>query len=66
MQIKIKAQRQAKNLTQAQLGKTLGVGASTVAMWEMGEAMPRAGKLAALAEALDCTIDELFEDSGGR
>lgn len=57
----IKAKRESKRLTQEELGKLLNVTRTTVAMWESGAASPRADKIPALAEALGCRIEELFE-----
>ena len=56
----IKSMRMSKNLTQEALGKLLGVGRTTVAMWETGKIKPQAGKLPELARIFGCTIDELF------
>lgn len=56
----IKSKRESIGLTQEELGKILGVNRSTVAMWETGEAMPRADKLPVLAKVLGCNIDKLF------
>lgn len=57
----IKNKRESKNLTQEELGQILGVNRSTVAMWETGEAFPRADKLPTLAKVLDCNIEDLFD-----
>lgn len=63
----IKTVRESKNLTQQYIANELGISRSSVAMWETGEAMPRAGKLPELARILGCTIDELFaEESDNR
>lgn len=56
----IKNLRKKEKLTQIDLAKKLKIGQSTVAMWEAGEAMPRADKLPELAKILGCTIDDLF------
>lgn len=56
----IKRQRESSGLKQIDLSSLLNVSQSTVAMWETGEAMPRADKLPKLAEILGCTIDDLF------
>lgn len=57
----IKAIRESKNMTQAEVAKILKVSRTTVTMWETGESMPRAEKLIQLAEVLNCTIDELLK-----
>ena len=59
----IKEKRKSKGLTQIELGELMGVNRSTVAMWESGEALPRADKLPFLAEVLGCSIDELFDNN---
>lgn len=57
--------RERAKFTQKNLAEKLGVGQSTVAMWESGAQMPRADKLPEIAKILGCTIDELFEDQAG-
>lgn len=58
----IKTLREKAGLKQVDLAGKLKIGQSTVAMWETGEAMPRADKLPALAKLLGCTIDDLFKE----
>lgn len=58
----IKTVRESKNLTQQYIANELGISRTSVAMWETGEAMPRADKLPELAKILGCTIDELFAE----
>ena len=63
----IKTVRESKNLTQQYIANELGISRTSVAMWETGEAMPRADKLPELAKILGCTIDDLFaEESDNR
>jgi transcriptional regulator with XRE-family HTH domain len=57
----LKRLREKAGLTQEQLGQKLGVGQSTVGMWETGERLPRADKLPELAKILGCTIDDLLK-----
>ena len=52
--------RVSKGMTQQQLADALDVTRSTVAMWEAGNAVPRADKLPLLAKVLGCTIEDLF------
>ena len=59
----IRVLRENANLTQQELSNRLGIGQSTVAMWESGGQTPRADKLPELAKILGCTIDELFEET---
>ena len=57
----VKKFREIKGLSQAQLAKCLDVTQGAISQWETGEAMPQTDKLPKLAEALGCTIDELFD-----
>ena len=57
----IKEAREKAGLTQQDLANELGVGQSTVAMWETQKSLPRTDKLPALAKILGCTIDELLK-----
>lgn len=56
----IKQRREALNITQKQLAEKMGVERSTVAKWEAGAAFPAAAKLPKLAEALGCTVADLY------
>lgn len=58
--MRIKERREALGLTRTQLGDRLGVSKVAVRKWELGLAMPNADKLPALADALHCSIDELY------
>ena len=62
--LKIKVLRKAAGIKQVNLAKTLGVGQPSLCAWETGKAQPTADKLRALAKALGCTIDDLFEKDG--
>lgn len=53
--------RKARHMTQAELAAIIGVKRSTLAMWETGKVMPPTKYLLAIAEALDCTVDELLK-----
>ena len=57
----IKKAREKAGLTQQDLANELGVGQSTVAMWETQKSLPRTDKLPALAKILGCTIDDLLK-----
>ena len=57
----IKEAREKAGLTQQDIANELGVGQSTVAMWETQKSLPRTDKLPALAKILGCTIDELLK-----
>ena len=58
--MRIKERREALGLTRTQLGDRLGVSKVAVRKWELGLTMPNADKLPALADALYCSIDELY------
>lgn len=58
--MKIKELREARNLSQTELARAMGVKHSSVAQWENNESMPAAAKLPKLAEILGCTIDALY------
>lgn len=58
----IKTLREKMGITQVELAARLNVTQPTIAMWETGEAMPRADKLPELARVLGCSIDELFKE----
>lgn len=53
---KLKAARKQKGLSQAALGKLLGVQAQTVGRWENGKSKPNLETLNKLCEILDVTL----------
>ena len=57
---RIKEYREQRGFTQQQLADQIQENRATVAKWESGCVFPRAEKLPALADALGCTIDDLF------
>ena len=61
----IKDLRKKHNLSQTELGKRLGVGQSTVAMWENGKNKPEYETLSALAELFGVGLDELSGKGSG-
>jgi len=54
--------REAKGLTQTEVGEAIGVGQTAVSMWETGTNTPRSIHLIKLSKLFDCTIEELLED----
>ena len=58
----IERQRRKQNITQTELAKKLSVSQANISQWEKGEVLPRADKLPAIAKALGCSIDELFDN----
>lgn len=58
--IRLKELREKQGLSQAQLGKKLGVGQSTVGMWENGKNKPQNAKLEMLANIFSVSVDYLL------
>lgn len=58
----LKSRRLALGLSQVALADMLGTVQSAVSAWESGEKLPRASQLPALAKALQCSIDDLYEE----
>ncbi|MFR4978303.1 MAG: helix-turn-helix domain-containing protein [Butyricicoccus sp.] len=56
----IKVKRKEKNLSQSELAQMIGVNQTAVSQWERGATMPTLDKAAMIANALGCTIDELY------
>lgn len=56
----IKRLRERAGITQKELAKRLHISLSAVGMWECGQRTPRAKMLPALADALNCGIDDLY------
>ena len=54
--------RKAAGLTQQELADRLGVIQQQVAKWEAAGANPQTKTLKRIAEALECSIDELIDD----
>lgn len=54
--------RRRAGLTVAELAERLSVNRATIYFWEAGRYWPKAEYLPQLAQALGCTIDELFTD----
>ena len=53
--------RKKKGWTQAEFGEMLGVSNQAVSKWESGMSMPDIMLLPHIAEAFECSIDELFD-----
>ena len=60
----IRTRRRSLGLQAAPLAETLGVTRSAWSQWEAGATMPSAAYLPALAELLQCSIEELYRDEG--
>ena len=59
---KIKTFRERNGLTQKQFAEKIGVTHQTVSKWEGNKGYPDVFFLPRLAEALSCTIDELYKN----
>lgn len=59
----IRELRKERGLTQEALGKMLDMSCQTVSKWERDESMPDAALLPKLADALNCSLDRLFDRS---
>lgn len=57
----IRELRQAAHISQDQLATMLNVTQGAVYQWEAGLTMPHTSKLPAIAEALNCNIEDIFE-----
>ncbi|MBE6671608.1 MAG: helix-turn-helix transcriptional regulator [Ruminococcaceae bacterium] len=58
--------RNKAGLTQKQIAESLGIGQSTVAMWETGESTPRSTMLPLIAKVYNCSLTDLFEEKNVR
>lgn len=56
----LKKLREEKNISQVRLAEILGVGSSTVAMWETGKRFPTRECYEALADFFNVDIDYLY------
>ena len=57
--MKIRELRERKGMTQVELARAVNVSKATACQWESGLRKPGLGNLLALANVLDCTIDEI-------
>ena len=56
----LKTMREAVNITQAEMAKTLGLKQSSVAMWETGKSVPKTTDLPKLAKVLNVSVEEII------
>lgn len=57
---RIKALREQKGITQAELGKTLGISRASVNSWELGISSPSTQYIVALSQLFDVSTDYLL------
>ncbi|MEE3381548.1 MAG: helix-turn-helix transcriptional regulator [Succiniclasticum sp.] len=60
----IRPRRLALGRKAAHLAEEIGVTKQAWFFWENGDTMPSAGYLPALAELLQCSIEDLYRDGG--
>lgn len=58
----IKELRKKNKYTQKDISKLLNINRSTVTKWELGKSFPRADLLPKIAEILNCSIDDLYNN----
>ncbi|MBQ7491217.1 MAG: helix-turn-helix transcriptional regulator [Clostridia bacterium] len=59
--MRIKAAREAAEMTQTELCERVGVSQGVVSCWESETFLPRTRQLPQLAAVLGCSINDLFE-----
>lgn len=57
---RLKELRKAKNISQANLAKMIGIHFAQISRYERGETMPNAQAMTKLAQALNATVDYLM------
>ena len=62
VRIFISHRREDKNLSQEQLANRIGTTKGSISRWENNERDITLGALGAIAEALGCTVEDLFRD----
>lgn len=60
----IRRQRQKRKMTQTELAEKIGVRQAAISEYESGEKIPGVENLIRLADALNCSLDELCEREG--
>lgn len=58
----LKRIRQSRKMSAEALAQAVGTSRQAVYDWESGQYWPKASSLPRIAEALGCTIDELFRE----
>lgn len=62
----IAVRRQQKGLTQAELAEKIDVEQETISRFERGATLPPLGRLADIADALSCPLEDLFRTGSPR
>jgi transcriptional regulator with XRE-family HTH domain len=58
---RLKDFRDAKDISKAELARTLGVSDRSIGHWERGERIPSAENLSRLADVMHTTMDDLWK-----
>ena len=64
--LRLKEEREQNGLSQAALAKEIGVGVSTIGMWESTNRIPSAKTLNKLIKFFNCSLDYLLGNSNER
>lgn len=64
--IHIRERRLRLSISQAKLAAEVRVNQTAISQWERGIVTPSLDNAKRLADALGCTIDELYEDEPGK
>lgn len=60
IKLRIREKRMEKGMSQIELAERLGITQGAVMKWETDRCLPSLERAAEIAEAFDCTIDELI------
>lgn len=60
MENRIKEYRKAYGMTQAELGKRIGVTASNISSWEVGRTEPTVRQVIQIANVFNCSVRDIF------
>lgn len=58
----LRKMRERCGITQTELARRLGIRQNTITQWESGRRSPRVSEIARLADAVECTLDELLRE----
>ena len=60
---KLAKQRKNNNLSQEQLAEMLSVSRQAVSKWENGSSYPDMDKIISISKILNCTLEDLLDDT---